>query len=120
MNITRRNFVGGLMGLVAAPYVIRNSGLLMPVKAHPIMHAREIPLELEAKYEGSWATGGLQILKGIGNFNSAELRKKFLTKKELEKVAFICRPGQIIEPHATGYSCWILDAQGNGERVLTF
>jgi len=29
--ITRRNFCAGLAGLVAAPYVIRNSGVLMPV-----------------------------------------------------------------------------------------
>ena len=30
--ITRRNFCAVLAGLVAAPYVIRNSGVLMPVR----------------------------------------------------------------------------------------
>ena len=30
--ITRRNFYAGLAGLVAAPYLIRNSGVLMPVR----------------------------------------------------------------------------------------
>jgi hypothetical protein len=29
--ITRRNFCAGLAGMMAAPYVIRNSGVLMPV-----------------------------------------------------------------------------------------
>jgi hypothetical protein len=30
--ITRRNFGVALAGLVAAPYVVRNSGVLMPVR----------------------------------------------------------------------------------------
>ena len=30
--ITRRNFCAGLAGLVAAPYVIREAGVLMPVR----------------------------------------------------------------------------------------
>jgi len=32
MRCTRRNFCAGLATLVAAPYVIRNSGVLMPVR----------------------------------------------------------------------------------------
>ena len=30
--ITRRNFCAGMAGLIAAPYVIRNSDMLMPVR----------------------------------------------------------------------------------------
>jgi len=39
--ITRRNFCVSLAGLVAAPYVIRNSGVLMPVRQRilPIVYA---------------------------------------------------------------------------------
>jgi len=30
--ISRRHFLTGAIGLIAAPYVIRNSGILMPVR----------------------------------------------------------------------------------------
>lgn len=41
--ITRRGALGGLLGLLAAPAIIRTPGLLMPVKAAPLGPVATIP-----------------------------------------------------------------------------
>lgn len=45
--ITRRNFCVALAGLVAAPYVIRNSGVLMPVRDRTLRLMYAINIEAE-------------------------------------------------------------------------
>lgn len=40
MNLTRRSFFSGLSAAIAAPYVVRNSGLLMPVKDRIVAYGR--------------------------------------------------------------------------------
>jgi hypothetical protein len=41
-DLTRRAALAGLLGSVAAPFVVRNSGLLMPVRDRTIPSANEL------------------------------------------------------------------------------
>ena len=77
-KLSRRDFLGGFAGIVAAPYVCRNSGLLMPIKQHATpasawLHngsqLRIIP-EAEVIYPGEEGC--------IGAFAPLDVRQPFL------------------------------------------
>ena len=44
-DLTRRATLAGLLVSLAAPYVVRNSGLLMPVRDRTILSASELELQ---------------------------------------------------------------------------
>lgn len=53
MELSRRGLLGGFGALIAAPYVVRNSGLLMPVR-----NQIEVPLILAHGLVGDAHIGG--------------------------------------------------------------
>jgi hypothetical protein len=55
-NLSRRQALFGMSAMIAAPYVVRNSGLLMPVKDRTLLCASD--LEWEAIFgtlQGFWS-----------------------------------------------------------------